>query len=145
MRLTLLTNFLASKLRYSTTHDRLIEESLHIIHNHVGCVTVRYLLECLNISERQFEKRFTQTVGLTPQFYIRVKRFAEAMRLMQTGRYQRLTDVAHALNYYDQSHFIKDIKAFSGATPKSLFQALNEIQVDRKAHSFSELDGFLQF
>ena len=64
---------------------------------------------------------------------------------MQTGRYERLTDVAHSLNFYDQSHFIRDIKAFSGITPKSLFQALNEIQVDRQAYSFSELDGFLQF
>ena len=145
MRLTLLTNFLVSKLRQATTRDRLIEESLRIIHNNVSCVTVKYLCECLNLSERQFEKRFSQTVGLTPQFYIRVKRFAEAMRLMQTGHYQRLTDVAHTLNYYDQSHFIKDIKAFSGATPKGLFQALNEIQVDHKAYSFSELDGFLQF
>jgi len=144
MRLTLLTNFLASKLRYSTTHDRLIEESLHIIHNNVGCMTVRHLLECLQISERQFEKRFNQTVGVSPQFYIRVKRFSEVMKLMQTGRYQRLTDVAHALHYYDQSHFTRDIKAFSGATPKSLVQALDEIQVDRKAHTFSELDGFVQ-
>jgi AraC-like DNA-binding protein len=145
VRLTLLTNFLTSKLKHVTTQDRLIEESLRIIHDNVGRVTVRLLLECLMISERQFEKRFNQTVGLSPQFYIRVKRFAEAMRLMQTGHYERLTNVAHALNFHDQSHFIKDSRAFSGVTPKRLFQALNEIQVDRKAYSFSELDGFLQF
>lgn len=111
-RLTLLTNFLASKLRQATSPDRLIEESLRIIHKHVGCVSVNYLLECLNISERQFEKRFSQMVGLSPQFYIRVKRFNEAMRLMESGHYERLTDLAHALNFYDQSHFIRDIKAF---------------------------------
>src|SRR5262249_10000224 len=61
VRLTLLTNFLASKLRQATTCDQLIEESLRIIHNNVSCVTVKYLLECLNLSERQFEKRFSQT------------------------------------------------------------------------------------
>ena len=145
VRLTLLTNFLASKLRQATTHDRLIEESLRIIHNNVGRVTVKYLLECLNISERQFEKRFSQTVGLSPQFYIRVKRFTEAIRLMQTGRYERLTDVAHSLNFYDQSHFIRDIKAFSGITPKSLFQKVDEFQTDHKVYEFYEHDGFLQF
>lgn len=122
VRLTLLTNFLASKLKQATTCDRLIEESLRIIHNNVSCVTVRYLLECLNLSERQFEKRFSQTVGLSPQFYMRVKRFNEVVRLMQTGQFETLTDLAHHLNYYDQSHFVRDIKALSGVTPKHLFR-----------------------
>ena len=144
VRLTLLTNFLASKLRQATTHDRLIEESLRIIHNNVGRATVKYLLECLNISERQFEKRFSQTVGLSPQFYIRVKRFTEAIELMKTGHYERLTDVAQALNYYDQSHFVKDIKAFSGITPRSLFQKVDEFQSDYKIYEFYEHDGILQ-
>jgi AraC-like DNA-binding protein len=122
VRLTLLTNFLASKLKQATTCDRLIEESLRIIHTNVSCVTVKYLFECLNLSERQFEKRFSQTVGLTPQFYIRVKRFNEAIRLMQTRQFEKLTDLAHHLNFYDQSHFVRDIKALSGVTPKSLFR-----------------------
>jgi len=122
MRLTLLTDFLASKLRQATTGDRLIAESLRIIHNNVSGVTVKYLFECLNLSERQFEKRFSQTVGLTPQFYMRLKRFNEAIRLMQTRQFEKLTNLAHHLNFYDQSHFIRDIKAFSGVTPKSLFR-----------------------
>ena len=144
MRLTLLTDFLASKLRQATTQDRLIEESLRIIHNNVSRATVKYLLECLNISERQFEKRFGQTVGLSPQFYIRVKRFTEAIQLMKTGHYQRLTDVAHALNFYDQSHFSRDIKAFSGITPRSLFQKVDEFQSDHKIDESYEQDGILQ-
>jgi AraC-like DNA-binding protein len=144
-RLTLLTNFLASKLSQATTRDRLVEESLCIIHHNVSGVTVKYLLECLHISERQFEKRFSQTVGLSPQFYIRVKRFTEAVRLLQSGQYQHLTEVAHSLNFYDQAHFIRDIKAFSGMTPKSLFQKVAEFQSDPKVYASSELDGFLQF
>lgn len=125
-RLTLLTNFLASKLRQATTGDRLIEESLRIIHNNVSYVSVKYLFEYLNLSERQFEKRFSQTVGVTPQFYIRVKRFNEAVRLMQTRRFEKLTDIAHHLNFYDQSHFVRDIKVFSGVTPKSLFRCYTQ-------------------
>jgi hypothetical protein len=33
-----------------------------------------------------------------------------------------LGDVAHALNFYGQSHFINDVKSFAGITPKSLAQ-----------------------
>jgi AraC-like DNA-binding protein len=151
-RLTLLTNFLTSTLRQSATCDRLIEESLRIIHNKVTCVTVRYLLECLNISERQFEKRFSQTVGVPPQFYIRVKRYNEAVRLMRTGQFENLTDLAHRLNYYDQSHFIRDIKALSGMTPGRLFNCYARESLsttasvyDQKVDAFDERDGFLQF
>jgi AraC-like DNA-binding protein len=143
-QLTLLTNFLVAKHKQAPTRDRLVEESLRLIHNNIGSISVKYLLEHLNISERQFEKRFSQVIGLPPQFYIRVKRFNEAIRLMQTRPFEKLTDVAHNLNFYDQSHFIRDIKAFSGITPKNLFQKL-DFQPDQKVVAYYERDGFLQF
>jgi AraC-like DNA-binding protein len=132
-QVALLTRFLVAKFEQSRTRDTLIEEGLHLIHKNVGFVTVKFLLEGLNISQRQLERRFSQTVGLSPQSYIRVKRFNEAIRLMKIGQYQRLTDIAYALNFHDQSHFIRDIKRFSGMTPKDISQ---------KAENFSEPGGF---
>ena len=46
------------------------------------------------------------------------------MQLMKANRFQRLSDLAYDLNYVDQSHFIKDIEAFSGYTPKRLVQTV---------------------
>ncbi len=135
-RIALLTNFLLGKLKQSQPRDRLVEESLRLIHNNIGCIAVKHLLECLNLSERQFEKRFRQTVGLPPQFYMRVKRFNEAIRLMKTRRFEKLTDVAYRLNYYDQSHFIRDIKAFSGITPKSLSQKVDDFEPTQKVIAY---------
>ena len=134
-QLRLLTAFLVKKLDQARTRDCLVEESLYFIHNNIGCVTVKQLLEHLSLSERQFEKRFMQAVGLPPQFYIRVKRFNEAIRLMKTQPFEKLTDVAHSLNYYDQSHFIRDVKAFSGLTPKSLFQRV-DFQADQRVIAY---------
>ncbi len=134
-RVGFITDFLTAKLRQTQSRDCLVEASLRVIHQHSTSVTVKYLLDTLNLSERQFEKRFTQTVGLTPQFYIRVKRFNEAIRLMKTHPFEKLTDVAYALNYYDQSHFIRDIKAFSGITPKSLFQKV-DLQTDHRVYAY---------
>jgi len=68
--------------------------------------------------------------------YIRVKRFNEAIRLIKTGQFERLTDVAYALNFYDQSHFIRDIKAFSGMTPKSLSQKVDDFHHDQVGYSY---------
>jgi AraC-like DNA-binding protein len=116
--------------------DALIEESLCLIHQNGGTLHVRDLLECLHISERQFERRFAQTVGLSPQVYIRVKRFNEAIRLIKTGQFARLTDVACALNFSDQSHFIRDLKTFSGMTPTNLAQRVDDFYHEQAGYSY---------
>jgi len=54
----------------------------------------------------------------------RIMRFREAVRLIRARQFERLSDVAYDLNYVDQSHFIKDIKAFSGYTPTGLVQTV---------------------
>lgn len=135
-RIALLAGFLVARLKSGHSGDTLVEESLVLIQQNISLITVKYLLERLGLSERQFEKRFRQTVGISPKLYIRIKRVNEAMRLMDTGSYERLTDVAHALNFYDQSHFIRDIKAFSGIVPKSISQKVNEFRGDRVGFSY---------
>jgi AraC-like DNA-binding protein len=132
---TLLTSFLLAKFKQAKPRDPLVEESLRLIHQNIGALHVKDLLDSLHISERQFERRFAQTVGLSPHVYIRIKRFNEAIRLIKTRQFERLTDVACALSFSDQSHFIRDIKAFSDMTPKSLSQKLDDFYHDQAGYS----------
>ena len=131
----LLTNFLIAKSKQSHERDDLVEASLRLIQKRASTIRVRTLAEHLDISERQFERRFCQTVGISPFSYIRVRRFNEALRLMQTGQYDTLTEVAYALNFHDQSHFIRDIKTFTGITPKSLSQKVNDVYHNQAGYS----------
>ncbi|MCA9885803.1 MAG: AraC family transcriptional regulator [Anaerolineae bacterium] len=112
-------------LKQSNERDLLIEESLRLIHKHAASASVGQLVNHFYISERQFERRFKQVVGMSAQSYIRVKRFNQALRCIAARRYQRLTDLAHALNYHDQSHFIREMKTFTGKTPRQLLQNSN--------------------
>jgi AraC-like DNA-binding protein len=132
----LLNNFLVTKLQQAKMRDDLVEESLHLLYNNVGTITVKTLLEQLDISERQFERRFSQTVGISPYSYIRVRRFNAAIRLMKTKQYDTLTEIAYALNFHDQSHFIHDIKAFTGMTPKSLSQKADDFYHNQAGYSY---------
>jgi AraC-like DNA-binding protein len=125
-QIALITKFLVTKFQQTNTRNGLIEEGLRLIHKNVRTVTVGNLLKELDISERQFERRFGQAVGISPVSYIRVRRFNEAIRLMKTGQYDTLTDIAYALNFHDQSHFIHEVKAFTGITPKSLSQKVHD-------------------
>ena len=134
--INLFTNFLLGKLKLFKPRDTIVEESLSYIHLNISDITVKDLLGQLYISERQFEKRFVKAVGVSPQFYIRVKRFNEAMKLIDSGKYDKLSDVAQVLNYFDQSHFIRDIKVFSGITPKGISQKIVDFHHDQIGSSY---------
>jgi AraC-like DNA-binding protein len=123
-RLELMTGFLIARAVAANADDMLIATSLRLIHEQVRSIRVPYLLKSLNVSERQFERRFLRTVGVSPHRYIRIMRFQQAVRLMNARRFEKLADVAYELNYADQSHLIKDIKEFSGDTPRGLSQTV---------------------
>jgi AraC-like DNA-binding protein len=123
-RVARLTEFLRGHLDGSRPVDLLVAESLRLIHQGIRSIRVPQLLKSLNVLERQFERRFVRAIGVSPHHYIRIVRFQEAVRLIKTNQFERLSDVAYDLNYVDQSHFIKDIKQFSGYTPTSLVQTV---------------------
>lgn len=83
------------------------------------CPTAHYgrQLQNYRISERQFERKFLQSVGFTPSYYKRVVRFEKALYRIQRGDYHTLSNLAYELGYSDQSHFNREFKQLSGSTP----------------------------
>jgi hypothetical protein len=86
------------------------------------CPSVHYghQLKHYGISERQFERKFLQSIGFTPSYYKRVVRFERALNRIQRGLYKSLAGLSYELGYSDQSHFNREFKQFSGITPISL-------------------------
>ena len=132
----LLTDFLLKRLCQAQTRDTLIESSLQLIHQNIASINVSSLTQALHLSERQFERRFRQTVGISAKSYIRVKRFNEAIRLIQLGQFTNLTQIAHKLCFYDQSHFIHEVKSFSGVTPQQLVRKADNFHDTQKVYSY---------
>lgn len=135
-QMALLTTFLLTLLKQAKPRDLLVEESLRLIDMHIGSLRVKDLLNTFHLSERQFERRFRQAVGLAPQAYLRVKRFNAAIHLIKTRRFARLTDVAADLHFTDQPHLIHDIKAFSGMTPTHLAQQVDDFYHEQAGYAF---------
>jgi len=129
----LLLLFLITKANCSTTRDPLVERALQLVEQQIRDLRLPNLLGDLDVSERQLERRFTACVGVSPKTYVRIRRFNEALRLMKTRRYPTLASIAYELNFADQSHFIRDLKAFSRVTPKGLSD---------RAEQFHEKAGF---
>lgn len=82
-------------------------------------VPVNILADKACLSRKQYERVFREQVGMNPKEYARVVRFQKAMRMLQCGS-RDYACIAHHCGYADQSHLIRDFKAMSGHTPKSL-------------------------
>ncbi len=81
-----------------------------------GEISVKELSEKVAWSARQINQYFNQQFGLSLKAYCGILRFQASLSHIKEGK------LFPQLNYYDQSHFIKEIKKLSGASPKELFK-----------------------
>jgi len=72
----------------------------------------------LNISERTFQRKFKAFTGVDAKYFERTSRFQSTLRTLLSGCHHQYTAVVLDHGYYDQPHFIKDCKYFTGLTPK---------------------------
>lgn len=81
---------------------------------------------------KTLERHFKVATGLKPEEFLKIRRFNRAVKVMYSGQCRTMTEVAYETGYYDQSHFIRDFKRFSGQTPlqflKSRFKIVEVIQ-----------------
>jgi AraC-like DNA-binding protein len=81
-----------------------------------GNSSVDGLAARLDLSTRQVERLINGVYGCSPKRLVRKYRFLRAVSVMVNDADSRWLDAAGD-DFYDQSHFIRDFKAFSGMTP----------------------------
>ena len=117
-RIAVIEEFLISRLNHKA-NDELVILAVSIIKQYVGNIKMTELAKKLNISQSQFEKRFRKIVGSSP------KKFSSIVRLNSitnaSPQKNGLIDLALDAGYFDQAHFIKDFKSFTGQTPEHFF------------------------
>ena len=67
---------------------------------------------------RQLERKFAKQIGISPKQLGKVIRLQTALKMLLNKKAESLTDIAYESEYYDQAHFIKDFKEFTGTSPK---------------------------
>jgi AraC-like DNA-binding protein len=79
-------------------------------------------LACLGV--RQFERKCKERLGFSPKVYSRLIRFSNAYQIFERSQSPNWTEIAYQAGYYDQMHFIRDFKEFSGITPTMMEEEL---------------------
>ncbi|MGV7106108.1 helix-turn-helix domain-containing protein [Flavobacterium sp. U410] len=95
-----------------------MEEALLLIHQK-NMLSVEILSKELQISEVTLFRLFKMHLGQNPKSYVKTIRFRNALNDILYAN-QSLTNIAYQNQYFDQSHFIKDFKNFTGIPPKNL-------------------------
>lgn len=119
-RIALVEQFLLSRL-YPVIPDPLIAAALQKIHEVKGNLKIRELAASLFVSQDAFEKRFRKTVGTSPKQFCFIVRM-RSITAQNTGTLN-FTDIALDAGYFDQPHFNKDFRLFTGQAPTEFFLA----------------------
>lgn len=120
-RILILSRFLSHKLREGDTVDRVIKMSLDTLMQSNGHINIEKLSDKMKINRRQLERKFSSAIGLSPKQLSKVIRLQKTLKMLTQNNTGNLTDIAYENGYFDQAHFIKDFKEFTGVSPKAFY------------------------
>jgi len=83
-----------------------------------GRAPVSRLAEVAASSPRQIERLFARSLGFPPKTVGRVLRFQSSLRQLMADPGVSLGEVAADAGYFDQAHFVRDFRLFTGGVPR---------------------------
>jgi len=120
---TLLDEYFTRRLACGIEPDhRLVQQILDCIHRHRGQVAVADLLQTFLMPYKRLERLFRKFVGLRPKAYCCITRFNATLLHRERRMQDSLTQLAYASGYFDQMHFIREVKQFTHLTPKEFYK-----------------------
>jgi AraC-like DNA-binding protein len=120
-RINIIKAFLSNLLQTTEVRDRITQSGIDALLQSNGQLNVLELAEHLNINRRRLERKFSSAIGLSPKQLSKFIRLQATLKMMNDKKFTSLTSLAYENGYYDQAHFIKDFKEFTGVSPKEFY------------------------
>jgi AraC-like DNA-binding protein len=83
-----------------------------------GLQPVEEVGRSVGVSPRNLGRLFGRYLGFSPKYFERIVRFQKALRLLMKDAQTTLGEVSAECGYFDQSHFVKDFRRFTGGVPR---------------------------
>lgn len=124
-RIKIIETFLFDKLKDKTTIKNIVKATVDTLFSTKGNLKIKEILKDDLNKRRQIERNFLKQVGISPKKLAKIIRLQTALKIMLNEDIENLTSIGYESDYYDQSHFIKDFKEFTGVLPKEFYEHEN--------------------
>lgn len=132
-KVSIIEKFLIKRYSPIALYDSsLINKSIEIVKNSKGQMNTNYLSSCLYTTPKTLERKFSQYLGKTTKQYIKLIRFNEVLLDFNKYKEKSMTEIAYKNGYFDQSHFIKDFKTYTGYTPKEFVSIYRDFETEKE-------------
>ena len=81
----------------------------------------------LGVSHAHLDRQFTEIVGLTPRVLARILRLRSLLATLDVNASVSWSALAAEYGWYDQAHFNRDFKRYTGVTPSDYVAAQREV------------------
>jgi AraC-like DNA-binding protein len=117
-KIGLLQTALIYLLRKNEKEYVLLDRTLDLMVQSHGMILVQELAAQSGYTRRYLDRLFKEHVGLSPKSLASILRFQECYQVWTQQRSPTFSRNNMSAYYYDQSHFIRDFKRFTGYTPQ---------------------------
>lgn len=94
-----------------------------------GCCKIDQLAHLTGFSMRNFQRRFSEYVGISPRLYARIVRFESVLKAKAETPNMTWMNASHQVGYHDQMHMVHDFREFSADTPTGIFERAEQLLV----------------
>jgi AraC-like DNA-binding protein len=89
----------------------------------------------LQLSTRHVRRLFSEVTGLSPSLYLRIRRMEQV--LSDFHRNPNIDYLTKIYGFYDQPHFIREFKRFTGVRPRQFLKDMEEEELRTVHHNLS--------
>jgi AraC-like DNA-binding protein len=115
----LLDNFFLAALRDLRSNRNAVDALVERIQRDGGATPIMGWARQAGVDSRSLERAFCASVGMTPKQFARVIRFKRQYQTLISGKGLRKPLSASLDGFYDQSHFNREFKHFTGVAPST--------------------------
>jgi AraC-like DNA-binding protein len=83
-------------------------------------------------------RSFIELTGITPKEYLQIKRINQSLAYFSQNKSSKNQELAELLGFYDTAHFNHTFKKFTGKTPQSFVNEIEQMQPNEFIEEFKQ-------
>jgi AraC-like DNA-binding protein len=101
-----------------------------------GLLHTSQVCQKFNVTPRKLQRCLKEETGLTPKDLLNIYRVNYALKMLSCPNPYKFSEISYFCGYYDQSHFIKDIKKIAGITPGEFVSDIEKLKISIADRNF---------